>query len=105
MAKAESGKKSAVIKLTSAEKRAKQAEKRRLRNMARKTAIKTAMRKVHDALEGNDVASAKNLLKDVQAQLSRARGKGVLHRNTAARKMSRLARRVSAVERPQVQPA
>lgn len=102
MAKAESSKnkKNVVSKLSSAEKRNKQAEKRRDRNVARKSAIKTAIKKVHSALEANDVMTAKELLRDVQAQLSRARGKGTLHRNTAARKMSRLAKRVAQVEKP-----
>ncbi len=85
--------------IKSAKKRVKQSEKRRKRNLARKTAIKTAFKKVLAALTGNDIVQAKELLKDAQAKVSRAKGKGVLHRNTAARKISRLAKKVSSAER------
>lgn len=80
--------------IESAKKRTKQIAKRRMVNVARKSKIKTAIRRVTDALEENDIARAKDLLNEVQAQLSRAKGKGVLHANTAARKMSRLAQTI-----------
>ncbi len=100
MAKNETGKnKKVVSKLTSAEKKAKQSEVRRQRNVARKTAIKTAVKKVHTALEVSDVAAAKDLLSAAQSKLSRAKGKGVLHKNTVARKMSRLAKKVALATR------
>jgi len=83
--------------IKSAEKRVLQSEKSRLRNVARKSALKTAMKKVFVAVEAEDVESAQSLLREAQAQLSRAKGKGLLHKNTAARKASRLARKVAAV--------
>ncbi len=86
--------------IKSAKKRAIQAEKRRESNLARRTAIKTVAKKVILALEQNDLAQAKELLKDVNAKLARAKGKGLIHANTAARKMSRLASRVAQAERP-----
>lgn len=90
--------------IKSAKKRAVQDETRRVRNIARKTAIKTASKKVLVAVEAKDLTQAKELLKEVNAQLSRAKGKGVLHRNTAARKMSRLAKQVAKAERAEVAP-
>lgn len=84
--------------IKSAKKRVKQDEKRTMRNLARKSAIKTATKKVLAAVEVGDVSAAKELLKDVNAKLSRAKSKGLLHANTASRKMSRLAKKVSALE-------
>jgi Ribosomal protein S20. len=81
----------------SAKKAALQSEARRKQNLARRTAIKSAIKKVHTALaEGVD---AKLLLSDVAAKLARAKGKNVLHRNTASRKLSRLAKKVAAATR------
>jgi small subunit ribosomal protein S20 len=87
-----------MANIKSAKKRALQAVARRQQNLARKTAIKTAIKKVHVALEVNP-DKAVELLKDVQAQLGRAKGKDVIHANTAARKLSRLAKKVAAANR------
>ena len=84
--------------IKSAKKRVKQAEKRRLRNFARKSDVKTAVKKVLEAVEQKDVEQAKGLLRIAQAKLARARGKGLLHRNAVARKMSRLAKKVKSLE-------
>jgi small subunit ribosomal protein S20 len=84
--------------IKSAKKRVRQTNKKHLRNIARKSAIKTAIKDMKSALESKDVAQAKELLKDINAKLSRAKSKGILHANTAARKMSRLAKKVSAAE-------
>ena len=73
---------------------------RQLKNNARKTAIKTAMSKVLTAIEkGQDIATTKELLRDAEAKLARAKNKHVLHANTVARKISMIAKRVAAVER------
>lgn len=80
----------------SAKKAAKQAEVRRNRNLSRKTAIKTAIKKVVSAIEDNaDYAVSQELLSDVAAKLARAQSKGVIHSNTASRKLSRLASRLN----------
>lgn len=85
-----------MANLKSSKKRAKQAQVNRARNLKRKTAIKSAIRKVHESLQrGDSVEMTQNLLKEVEIQLARAKGKRVLHRNTASRKMSRLAQRVA----------
>lgn len=83
----------------SAKKAAKQNEVRRERNLARRTAVKTAIKKVLTALEdGEATEKVQELLRDVNAKLSRAKGKGIMHANAAARKMSRLAQRVHSQE-------
>jgi small subunit ribosomal protein S20 len=89
-----------MANLKSAKKRIKQTEKRRLVNLSRKTSFKTAVRKVLDSLKRNDaIDETKKLLREAEAKIARARGKGVLHRNTAIRKISRLAKRVAQAER------
>lgn len=89
-----------MANIKSAQKRAKQSTKKRLRNVIRKSSIKTAVKKVLVALEKNEaLETTKALLRDAEAQLARAKGKGVLHRKTAQRKISRLAKRVAAAQR------
>jgi len=85
--------------IKSAKKRVEQGEKRRVNNLARRTALKTATKKVLLALENNQIAQAKELLKEVNAKLARAKGKHLIHANAAARKMSRLAKKVAHAER------
>jgi small subunit ribosomal protein S20 len=85
--------------IQSAKKRVKQSETARKRNVARKTSIKTAIKKVLVALEQKDIEAAKDLLKVVESQLSRAKNKGVVHKNTAARKVGRLAKKVATAAR------
>lgn len=89
-----------MANIKSAKKRAKQTIKKRQKNLRRRTALKTAVKKVLSAVEsGSDVKDAKALLRDAEAQLARAKGKGVIHKNTARRKVSRLAKRVAQLER------
>lgn len=85
--------------IKSAKKRVKQSEKKRELNVARKSAIKTASKKVLVAVEKLDIVQARELLKEAESQLARAKGKGVLHKNTASRKVSRLAKAVAAAEK------
>jgi small subunit ribosomal protein S20 len=84
----------------SAKKRVKQSEARYLCNSSRKKGIKTAARKVLDSLlRGDPIEETKKLLHDAESKIARAKGKRVLHPNTAARKISRLAKRVVIAER------
>lgn len=87
---------------SSAKKAAKQNEKRRVVNLARRTAIKTALKKSLIALQAEDFdrVEAEKLLQDVAAKLSRAKTKGVMHANTASRKLSRLAKRLHKRSHP-----
>ncbi|WP_300513879.1 30S ribosomal protein S20 [Aliiroseovarius sp.] len=80
-----------------AKKRARQNEARFQVNKARRSRIRTYLRKVEEAIASGDQAAATAALKEAQPELMRGVTKGVLHKNTAARKMSRLASRVKAL--------
>jgi len=89
-----------MANLASSKKRAKQTIVRQARNVARKSSVKTAVKKVLASLQANDALEVtKELLKDAEAKIARAKGKGIFHANTAARKISGLARRVAAAAR------
>lgn len=79
----------------SAKKQAKKNIARGKINLSRKTAIKTAIKKVLTSIQSNSQDQAQLLLSDVAAKLARAKGKGVMHRNTASRKLSRLAKKIN----------
>lgn len=78
-------------------KRARQAERRYAVNKARRSRIRTHLRRVEEAIASGDKDAAAAALKAAQPELMRGVTKGVLHKNTAARKMSRLAARVKAI--------
>ena len=78
-------------------KRARQADARFEVNKARRSRIRTYLRKVEEAIASGDAEAAKAALIDVQPELARGVSKGVLHKNTASRKMSRLASRVKSL--------
>ncbi|EAR50753.1 ribosomal protein S20 [Oceanicola granulosus HTCC2516] len=75
-------------------KRARQAERRLAVNKARRSRIRTYLRKVEEALASGDKDAAANALRAAQPELMRGVTKGVFHKNTASRKISRLASRV-----------
>ena len=77
--------------------RARQNERRLEINKARRSRIRTYLRKVEEAIASGDKEAAKNALKAAQPELMRGVSKGVFHKNTAARKMSRLSSRVKAL--------
>ena len=79
----------------SAEKRNRQAQKRRARNVAVRTTVKTAVKKVREAVARGDGEAAKKALVDATSTLDRAASKGVLPKNTASRRIGRLAKAVS----------
>jgi len=81
----------------SAKKAALQSEKRRVQNLARRTAVKSSIKKVLLAIEQGDKSAATldGMLRTVAAQLARAKSKHVMHANTASRKLSRLALKVN----------
>jgi small subunit ribosomal protein S20 len=78
-------------------KRARQSEARYAVNKARRSRIRTFLRKVEEAIASGDAAVAAEALKAAQPELMRGVSKGVLHKNTVSRKISRLASRVKAV--------
>ena len=79
----------------SAEKRNRQAQKRRARNVQVRTGVKSAVKKVRELVEKGDVAGAKAALHAAEKALGKAASKGVLHRNAASRKIGRLAKAVA----------
>ena len=78
-------------------KRARQNEARFAINKMRRSRIRTFLRKVEEAIATGDGETAAQALKAAQPELMRGVSRGVYHRNTAARKMSRLAARVKAI--------
>ncbi len=80
----------------SAIKRNIQSQKRRLRNRMVKTRVKTAVKKVLHAQASSDIFAASAEFKTAQSVIDKAAQKGVLHRRTAARKISRLAKRANS---------
>ncbi len=77
-------------------KRAKQAVSRRLKNLNRKNAIKTAIKKFNNAFENKESKEVVvALLKDVESKMARSIGKNVFHKNTVRRKVSSLAKKVT----------
>lgn len=80
-----------------AKKRARQNETRFQVNKARRSRIRTFLRKVEEAITAGKKDEAASALREAQPELMRGVTKGVLHKNTVARKMSRLAARVKAI--------
>lgn len=78
-------------------KRARQAERRTDVNKARRSRIRTFLRKVEEALASGNADAAAEALKAAQPELMRGVTKGVYHKNTASRKISRLASRVKTL--------
>lgn len=86
-----------MANIKSAEKRIRQTAKRTERNIARRSRMRTYVKRVETAIATGDQTAAGEALKLAQAELDRAAQKGVLKRNTAARKVSRLNARVKAL--------
>jgi small subunit ribosomal protein S20 len=81
----------------SAEKRLRQTEKRTTVNRSRMSRVRTFVKKVETAIDSGDKAAAESALQVAQPELHRATSKGAMHRNTVARKLSRLAARINAL--------
>ncbi|MBS0149410.1 MAG: 30S ribosomal protein S20 [Nitrospira sp.] len=77
--------------------RARQAERRHERNRATVNTVRTLIKKVQSAVAGKKVDEAKTSLLEATSAIGKAVSKGVLHRNTASRRISRLAHRVNAL--------
>lgn len=74
----------------SALKRARQDEKKRAQHRAQKSAMRTAIKKVHTAIEAGDQAAANDALKAAASLIDRAGRKGLIHARQASRRVSRL---------------
>ena len=78
-------------------KRVRQIERRTAVNKNRRSRIRTYLRRVEEAIAGGDQSKAQDALKAAQPELMRGVTKGIFHKNTAARKLSRLSARVKAI--------
>lgn len=78
----------------SAKKAARQALRRTEINKSRRSAMRTSVRKVEEAIASGDAKAAIAAMQAAEPELVRAAQNGVVHRNTAARKVSRLVRRI-----------
>ncbi len=84
-----------MANIKSAKKRILVAEKRAARNKAIRSKVKTAVKKVDAAIAANDKEAAKTALRGATSELAKAATKGVYHKNTSSRKISRLNHAVS----------
>jgi small subunit ribosomal protein S20 len=82
----------------SAEKRDRQGVKRRERNVAAKSAIKTKVKSVISAVEAKDKDASAKALKAAIPALAKAAVKGVIHKKNASRKISRLTKKINALQ-------
>ena len=78
-------------------KRQKQAEKKHIINKSAKSALKTLAKKVEQAVEAKNVADAKDALVKAMKAYDKAGSKGILHKSTASRKISRLSTKVGKI--------
>ena len=90
-----------MANIKSAKKRAKQTIKREKANQSRLSEIKTYTKKILTALDEKDLDTAKNLFKVAETKIARAKGKGKLKANTAARNISKLARKIFTASKGQ----
>lgn len=79
----------------SAKKAVRQMGRKTIVNRNRRSRVRTYVRKVEEVIEKGDQTAAVQALKSAQPQIMRAVTKGVYHRNTAARKISRLSKRIN----------
>ena len=82
----------------SAEKRIRQTEKRTALNRSRTSRIRTYVRRVEDAINAGDAEAARTAFRAAEPEMRKGVTKGVLHLNTVSRKLSRLSRRVKALD-------
>jgi len=87
-----------MANIKSAKKRVLIAERNRVKNVAFKTSIKTAIKKVLELAAGDDKDALKSALSRAYQLCDKAVSKGVLHKNTAARKKSRLSLAVNKIQ-------
>lgn len=82
---------------SSAKKNVRKMERKTAVNMARRSRVRTFLRRVEDAIMAGDKAAANDALKAAEPELMRAVSRGVFHKNMASRKISRLSARCKAM--------
>lgn len=83
--------------IASAKKRMRQSEVRRVRNRKRMSHLRTSLRKLDEAITAGDMDAVRAQWRETQAVLDRTAQLGVIHANTAARKKSRLSKRIAGL--------
>ena len=86
-----------MANITSAKKRIRQTARRTTVNNVRRTRIRSYIRLVEEAIDGGDKGKAQDAFKAAQPEMMRGVLKGIYHKNTIARKMSRLTARIKAM--------
>ena len=87
-----------MANIKSAKKRAKQTVVRNARNVAQRSMLRTAVKKVVKALDANDAVGAETAFASAQPLLDRMAARGLIHKNKAARHKSRLTARIKALK-------
>nr|WP_113865443.1 30S ribosomal protein S20 [Brenneria salicis]NMN90486.1 SSU ribosomal protein S20P [Brenneria salicis ATCC 15712 = DSM 30166]RBP64813.1 SSU ribosomal protein S20P [Brenneria salicis ATCC 15712 = DSM 30166]RLM31540.1 30S ribosomal protein S20 [Brenneria salicis ATCC 15712 = DSM 30166] len=87
-----------MANIKSAKKRAVQSEKRRKHNASRRSMMRTFIKKVYAAIATGDKEAAQKAFKDMQPIVDRQAGKGLIHKNKAARHKSNLVARINAMQ-------
>jgi small subunit ribosomal protein S20 len=91
------GKRQSMANTKSAQKAARQTIRRTAVNKSRRTEMRTYVRKVEEAIAAKNPKAAAEALSEAEPKLARAAQKGIVHRNAASRKISRLTKRVKAL--------
>jgi len=86
-----------MANLSSSKKMVRKIERRTARNRDQKSKMRTFIRHVDEAIASGDKAAAESALRAAQPLIASAGRKGLMHKKTASRKVSRLAKRVSAI--------
>ena len=82
---------------SSAKKMVRKIQRRTAVNKSRRSRVRTFLRRVEEAIAAGDATGAQTALRDATSELQRAVSRGIIHKNTASRKLSRLSGRVKAV--------
>lgn len=86
-----------MANLSSSKKMVRKIARRTARNRDQKSKMRTFIRRVDEAIAGGDKAAAETALRAAQPLIARAGRKGLMHKKTASRKVSRLAKQISAI--------
>lgn len=86
-----------MANLSSSKKMVRKIERRTARNRDQKSKMRTSIRRVDEAIASGDKAAAETALRVAQPLIARAGRKGLMHKKTASRKVSRLAKQISAI--------
>ena len=89
-----------MANIKSAIKRVRQSARRRVRNRIVRSSMRTFVKKARTILEEGDTAQAAGAVREAISALDKAAQKGIIHRNSADRRKSRLMKRLSTLEKP-----